>query len=138
MTRMLLDTGPLVAFLSKQDQFHTWSLAEWSKITPPLITCEAVITEACFLLQKMYGWQEAIGGLIDRGTIAIGFDLGQESVAVCELLIQYRSVPMSLADACMVRMAELYPERPLLTTDSDFIIYRKNRNQPIALSIPTL
>jgi uncharacterized protein len=137
MTHVLLDTGPLVAFLNRQDQFHPWSLAEWSKITPPLLTCEAVITEACFLLRKMYGWQEAIGGLIDRGTIAIAFDLGQESVAVCDLLIRYRSVPMSLADACLVRMVELYPERSLLTTDSDFTIYRKHRNQPIALSIPT-
>ena len=49
---VLLDTGPLVAFLNRRDKFHNWALAQWDQIKPPMLTCEAVISEACFLLAQ--------------------------------------------------------------------------------------
>jgi uncharacterized protein len=135
--QVILDTGPLVAFISPRDQLHDWAVAEWATISTPLLTCEAVITEACFLLRNTYQGENEVMNLIENKIIHMPFDLEDEVSAVRQLLIRYQSVPMSLADACLVRMIELYPDRLLLTMDSDFMIYRRNQNQPIALSIPT-
>ncbi|BAY46660.1 PIN domain protein like [Scytonema sp. HK-05] len=134
--RVLLDTGPLVAFLKRQDQFHNWVTAQWATIEPPLLTCEAVISEACFLLRNVYGGQEAVIGLVDSGVIQIPFRLDEETGIIGELLRTYQSVPISLADACLVRMAEQYADSILLTFDSDFLVYRKNKNQIIPTIMP--
>lgn len=104
--QVLLDTGPLVAAVNRRDRFHQWSKTEWEQIAPPLLTCEAVITEACFLLRSVYGGQKAVMSLMERGVIQIPFHLEKEVERVRELLHRYQSVPMSLADACLVRMAE--------------------------------
>lgn len=58
--QVLLDTGPLVAFTNRRDRYYEWAKTEWALISPPLLTCEAVITEACFLLQTLYGGAEAV------------------------------------------------------------------------------
>jgi uncharacterized protein len=109
---------------------------EWSTIMPPLLTCEAVITEACFLLRNVYRGEDEVINLLETNIVQVAFSLQDEMTHIRRLLSRYQSVPMSLADACFVRMAELYPNSLLLTTDSDFTIYRKNQNQPIALSSP--
>lgn len=129
--QVLLDTGPVVAFLKRQDQFHSWITQEWATIEPPLLTCEAVISEASFLLRNVYGGKQAVISLVNSGVVQIPFRLDEEAGLINELLTRYQSVPMSLADACLVRMAEQYAESMLLTLDSDFRIYRKNRNQII-------
>lgn len=134
--QVLLDTGPLVALVNRRDRFHQWVKTEWEQIEPPLLTCEAVITEASFLLRSVYGGQKAVMSLIERGIIQIPFRLVEEVDRVGELLNRYQSVPMSLADACMVRMAEQYASSYLLTIDSDFNIYRKERNQLISVIMP--
>lgn len=107
-----------------------------NKVNVPFLTCEAVITESCFLLQNLHAGQDAIFGLLRDRLLAISFNLEFETTAINELMNRYRSVPMSFADACLVRMSELYPNSLLLTLDSDFTIYRKNRNQLISLIIP--
>jgi uncharacterized protein len=135
--QVLLDTGPIVALLNKQDQFHQWAKAEWSMIEPPPLTCESVIAEACFLLRDVYGGQQSILSLIQRGAVQVVFRLGEEIEAVTALLSRYQSVPMSLADACLVRMTELCPNSSLLTLDSDFLIYRKLKNQTIPVIMPS-
>jgi uncharacterized protein len=134
--QVLVDTGPIVALLKSQDNFHSWAKAEWSKLVPPLLTCEAVIAEACFLVRDVHNGAEAVLTLIRRGVIEIGFDLRAEINAVSELLSRYQSVPMSLADACLVRMVEMYPQSSVLTLDSDFRIYRKNRKEVISVIMP--
>ncbi|BAZ24448.1 PIN domain protein like [Kalymmatonema gypsitolerans NIES-4073] len=134
--RVLLDTRPLVAVLNRRDQFHSWVTAQWATIEPPLLSCEAVISEACFLLRNVYGGQEAVIGLVDSGVIQIPFRLDQEAGIIGELLRSYQSVPMSLADACLVRMTEQYTDSVLLTFDSDFLVYRKNKNQIIPVMMP--
>jgi uncharacterized protein len=133
---ILLDTGPLVAAIDRRDAFHAWVTTAFKQLQQPVLTCEAVITEACFLLQRLQGGHEAIFGLIEAGVIQIPFDLEQEAVPVQALLRQYQSVPMSLADACLVRMAELYVDSSVLTLDSDFMIYRKHRNQAVLVMMP--
>ncbi len=133
---VLLDTGPLVAYLKRQDQFHQWAITELASIEPPMFTCEAVIVEACFLLRNTYRGKETVISLLSTGRIQIPFSLSEEVAAIGELLARYQSVPMSVADACLVRMSELYSGSALLTLDSDFLIYRKNRNQTIPVIMP--
>lgn len=135
-SQILLDTGVLVALLSKADQFHQWATATVTAANYPLLTCEAVITEACFLLQRDSFSQQAVLALINRGAVQIAFCLADQTQAIEALIDRYANVPMSLADACLVRMTELYPESTVLTLDSDFRIYRKHRNQEIPITIP--
>lgn len=99
-------------------------------------TCEAVITEACFLLAALPSGNEQVFRLLQRKLLRVTFRLDDETDAVAALLERYRNVPISLADACLVRMAELYTNSTVLTLDSDFRIYRKNRRQTIPLIIP--
>ncbi|MEJ6481013.1 PIN domain-containing protein [Nostoc punctiforme UO1] len=132
----MLDTGPLVAVINRNDKFHGWTTTQWANIEPPLLTCEAVISEACFLLRNVYGGQEAVINLVKNGVINIPFKLNEEAVIIGELVKTYQSVPMSLADACLVRMSEQYIDSFLLTFDSDFLIYRRNKNQIIPVIMP--
>lgn len=135
-TRVILDTSPLVALINKRDNYHEWSKQQWAMIKPPLLTCEAVITESFFLLRNTYGGQEKILQLLERQAITIDFDLKNELIEIQRLLTIYKSVPVSLADACLVRMAELQSSSSVFTIDSDFQIYRKNRHEIIDIIIP--
>ena len=132
----LIDTGPLVDSINRRDQWHEWALHELSLIPPPFLTCEAVISEAHFLLGQVHGGRDALMGMLADQLIQIPWQLGQELSPVRELLQKYQSVPLSLADACLVRMAEQYAESTIFTIDSDFRIYRMNRNQAIPVIIP--
>ncbi len=133
---LILDTGPLVALLNRHDKFHGWAAEQWSRAAPPLLTCEAVIAEACFLVKPFAGGQKAVLDLLTRGILDSSFQLAAESKAISRLLHRYRDVPMSLADACLVRMAELHADDVVLTLDSDFRIYRKNGRQVIPAITP--
>jgi len=133
---VILDTGVLIAYLMPKDQFHPWAVSQLSQITSPVLTSEAVITEACFLAQRIYNGQNTILKLIRQGHIIIPFNLSQEIEAIENLMQRYTSVPISLADASLVRMSEMYDNIPILTLDSDFTIYRKHRNQTIPVIMP--
>ncbi len=133
---IIIDTGFLVALLNRSEQYHNWVKTQLSNISAPLLTCEAVITETCFLLQKIHQGEDTVLSLINRGKIQIPFRIDEDSTIIRELMQRYQSVPKSLADACLVRMTEIYPNSILLTLDSDFRIYRKNKNQMIPLIIP--
>ena len=132
----LLDTGSFVGMLYRRDQFHAWATAEAAKLAAPLSTCEAVLSETCFLLQKFLGTSEPAYEFIETGAAQIIFNLDEEFEAVKELAARYQNVPMSLADACLVRMSEVYTNSTVFTTDSDFRIYRRHGNQEISLIIP--
>jgi uncharacterized protein len=134
--KILLDTGTLVAVLSKRDSYHEWSKQAWGEIAAPFLTCEAVITEACFILQDVYGGEETLLQLLEQRTLIIPFRLDEESPRIRELMTRYQSVPMSLADACLVRMSELIQGSTILTLDSDFRIYRKNGKESIEVIMP--
>ena len=108
----------------------------FSQIFAPLLTCEAVITETCFLLQNIHQGEDTILRLIDSQKLQIPFQINQESQIIRELMQQYRSVPMSLADACLVRMTEIYPNSTLLTLDSDFRVYRRNKDKLVQIIMP--
>ena len=133
---VLLDTGPLVAFLNRRDKFHEWALEHWDQIQPSMLTCEAVISEACFLLAGTDIGVDSVMQMIQRKIVAISFHVAEHIQPVKRLLLKYRSVPMSLADACLVRMSEIHPAGEVFTLDSDFRIYRRHGNKVIPILMP--
>jgi len=134
--RTLLDTGPLVAFLDRRDRYHGWATTHLGELIAPLFTCEPVLSEACFLLRQVHGGGAAVLELVRRGLLQIDFRLEENAGPVAKLLVRYADVPMSLADACLVRMAELQPASGLLTLDRDFRVYRRHGRQVIATTMP--
>ncbi|MSP59858.1 MAG: PIN domain-containing protein [Myxococcales bacterium] len=133
---VLIDTGPLVAALRADDDYHEWSRGEWQRLDPPLLTCEPVLTEALFLLRHTSTGAEAIWQLVDRGVIQLSFQLQAEAREVARLMKRYANVPMSLADACLVRMSELHQGSRVLTLDGDFKIYRRQGRKVIPTISP--
>lgn len=136
LRQVIADTGVIVALLDQREPMHTQVVRKLVDIAPPMLTCEAVISEAWFLLQRASRGQEGLLLLLRRGQLEVRFDLSIELLPVLDLLERYQSVPASLADAGLVRMAELYPSSSVFTLDSDFQIYRKNRDVPIPLIAP--
>jgi len=122
--RPLADTGPLVALLNPRDRYHQWARSMFQQITSPVWTCEPVVTEACFLLRHSVPGVLAVLELFGRGILQTPFHLDEEVEVIQASLKRYASVPMSLADACLVRMVEQHPSSRLLTLDRHFRIYR--------------
>jgi len=136
VTRAIVDTGPLVAFLDTRDPHHPWAQETLNRFRLPLVTCEAVLSEACFVVGQALGRRNAVMALVSRGVLALDFRLAPNFEAVRKLMAKYANVPMSLADACLVRMTELDPRASLVTMDSDFRIYRRNGRQAISIVMP--
>jgi predicted nucleic acid-binding protein len=134
--RCIVDAGPLVAFLSARDHYHAWTKDAFATVTPPALTCEAVLAEAWHLLSGTGNGQFALLELIAMGTVVPEFALKTELAAVRRLVTRYRDRPMSLADACLVRMAELHDDAAVITVDRDFAVYRKHCRQVIPLVSP--
>ncbi len=133
---IVLDTGPLVALLDASDEHHAWAAAEFSRFEGKVRVCEAVLTEALFLLRSLRPAQEKILEWVERGELTCDFVLLEEARAVRALWKRYANVPMSLADACIVRMAEMHPRSVICTVDADFSIYRRDTSHPLNLLTP--
>lgn len=133
---VLLDTGPLVALLNARDVHHGWVKDRLAALAPPLLTCEAVLSEACFLLRGLDDGPERVLELVHRGAVSVPFRLEDELPAVRRLLVRYADVPMSLADGCLVRMAERHADSVVMTLDSDFRIYRRHGRQVVPTLMP--
>ena len=133
----IVDAGPLVAFMDRRDTHHLWARERFLELRAPLLVCEPVLTEALFLLRRFPSAQEAMLAQVQAGRLRIAFSLADEVEGVRRLMVKYADVPMSLADACLVRMAELYDDHDVCTLDSDFRVYRKHGRDPIPLVIPS-
>lgn len=136
MSRIIADTGPLVAFLQENDAHSEWTRQTFDRLTAPFLTCESVISEACFLVGRMGGDPNDLLDLVARGLIELRFELRHEVERVRALMKRYRSVPMSLADACLVRMSEQTPRLPRRHARPRFSIYRRHDRRPIPLLMP--
>jgi predicted nucleic acid-binding protein len=133
---LLLDSGPWVALLSRNDTHHRWAVDQFKLLPPPFLSCEAVVAETCFLL-KCSGFDPSLAlQFIDRGVVQLPFVLQEQIGAVSSLFKRYVNVPASLADAALIRLAEINDSPLLLTTDSDFHIYRRHGRQTIPLVSP--
>ena len=131
----LLDTGPIVAYLYSRDAYHDWTVEAFSEVQPPVITCEAVLTEACFLIERNRWPAMRVLEYVLESEIRIGLQLEHEIGAIRGLMQRYANVPMSLADACLVRLAEI-TDLPICTLDHDFAIYRAGRRRSLTLITP--
>lgn len=133
---VIVDTGPIVAWLDADDQHHAWVRAQFARLRPPLLTCEAVLTEACFLMARGGGESSAVIQLVERGVLTVAQLFDSESASIGRMMRRYENVPMSLADACLVRLVELTSQSTLFTLDSDFAIYRQKGRRLIPLLAP--
>jgi predicted nucleic acid-binding protein len=136
MRAAIVDTGPLVAFLDRAEQHHRWVAERVEELNTPLLVCEPVLAESMHLLARFARAQKALFRLLDNGALKIAFHIEEHVPALCKLHQKYRDRPMSLADACIVRMAEIYDRHTVLTLDSDFSVYRKHGTIPLALIHP--
>lgn len=136
MSRLLLDTGPLVAYLDRREAYHPWARERFQELQPPFFTCEPVITEACFLLRHLPGAIDEIGGMLRRRLIWVSFSLDKEAAGIFRLIQQYRDLPMSLADACLVAMVERGIGDRVLTLDGDFKVYRHSGRRVVPVLMP--
>lgn len=136
MNHLILDTGPLVALLCRDDAWHEWAKQQFARFSGPFLSCEAVLAETAFLLARAGFDSSKVLMLVERGVIQIGMSLIQEVHAVRALFQRYDNVPASLADACLIRMSECFSPSLVMTLDSDFNIYRRNGREPIPLISP--
>lgn len=138
MKPVLLDTGVVVALLDRSEKFHRACAEAIRDLEAPLITCEAVIAECCYLLRDLPGAPEAVIENVAAGIFQLPFQLSREAGSVKQILRKYRDRNIDLADACLIRLADEFETAEILTLDKDFAIYRWGRNKPfrLLLSLP--
>lgn len=136
MKTWLVDTGPLVALLVGDDRQHEWAVEQSKHAPATVLTCDAVISEALFLLKRDGHDEDTLFALVEAGFLRSSFDSHAQHSPVRELMRRYRSRPMSFADACLVRMAELNPSAVVWTLDRDFSFYRRFGRQTLSLVSP--
>ena len=132
---VIVDAGFVVALLSRRDSNHAWAAAQTRLHAPPWSTCEAVLSEAFHLLGA--AGAPALSDLLRRRAVVSAFDLGRGVDSVLRLIQKYSDVPMSLADGCLVRMTETLAEPVILTTDTDFRVYRRHGRQVVPCVLPS-
>lgn len=132
---IIVDTGPVVAFLNPEDSHHSWAVKQFNELHTPFLTCDGLLIEAAYLLGSTKGKVQLLK-LVASDALMMGFSIQQEADTLLKFIDKYGDLPIDLVDACIVRMSELYPEAEVLTIDSDFHIYRRNRNQRIPLIMP--
>ena len=131
---VLLDTGPLVALLSRNDANHDRARRMFSACAPPFRCCEAVVAEACFLMRKVHPTGPAdVVALGARGVYRIAIAAEEQWTSIEALLKKYSDRPISLADACLIRCAEIHQEARIVTFDGDFSVYKWARNKKFQL-----
>jgi predicted nucleic acid-binding protein len=131
--KAIADTGFFVALARASDQYHTWAREVAGELTEPPITCEAVLAEAAFHLRSA----AYVLSLLSNDVVCPKFDLRAEWKRVGELAIQYADRRPDLADLCLIRMSEINPACPVITTDrDDFTIYRRYGHERIPLIFP--
>lgn len=132
---LLVDAGFLVALLSRRDSHHPWAVTQAAEYPPPWRSCEAALSEAFHLLGRR--GTPALSSLLQRRALLVNFDFNDDMESVLRLLQKYADVPMSLADACLVRMTETFSDPVVLTTDSDFRFYRRHSRHVIPCVMPS-
>jgi predicted nucleic acid-binding protein len=130
----IVDSGALVALLDPREEHHAWALEALLRQPLPWFTCESVLSEALFLLHPPHA--AALDQLLRGQHVQLALNLKKELTHVLSLRAKYASVPMSLADACLVRMSETLPDPVIVATDADFKIYRRHSRQVIPCLLP--
>jgi uncharacterized protein len=129
MKPVLLDTGFIVALLDRSESFHKTCTHTVREVQAPLATCEAVITESCYLLRNLSGASDAVIDNIAAGIFQIPFQLSRDTAGVKQVLRKYKDRKIDLADACLICLADQFGTGDILTLDQDFAIYRWGKNK---------
>jgi predicted nucleic acid-binding protein len=132
----IVDTGPLVAFFDRADRHHRWAIDRVQELEVPLLVCEPVLAETMYLLRYDARVPDVLFEYLQNGALHIAFRIEEHVSALRKLLKKYGDIPMSLADACVVRMAEIHERHCVLTLDSDFSVYRKHGQVALTLIHP--
>lgn len=131
--RAIADTGFLVAFANRRDSHHQWAVELAERVTEPLLTCEAVLAETAFHL----GSSALTLAFVRDGLVRLSFAANDHISRLAELASRYADRKPDFADLCLIRLSELYPQYPVVTTDvSDFRVYRRGRREAIPLIYP--
>jgi uncharacterized protein len=131
----ICDTGPIIAYLNRNDPYHRWAVEVMKDVRPPMLTSEPVLTEAAYFLREDGAGTDPMFQLIERGALLIDFDLSTHWPRVRTLMERYER--MDLADASIVTMTELQARSRVLTVDRrDFSTYRRNDRQVIDFIAP--
>lgn len=133
MKPVLLDTGVIVALLDRSEKFHQACAEAVQLLEAPLITCEAVVAESCYLLRNLPGAPEAVIENVAEGIFQVPFQLSREVAGLKPILRKYRDRKIDLADACLIRLADEFETADILTLDGDFEIYRWGKNKPFRI-----
>lgn len=128
----IADTGFLVAFGNRRDEFHDWAVGVADSATEPLLTCDAVLAEAAFQLESV----ALVIAMVEEGLVQSSFDSQAHVERLGRLAKKYGDRRPDLADLCLVRMSELHPRRPVVTVDTDFRVYRRNGRDTIPVIMP--
>ncbi len=136
--RVLVDAGPIAALLDRRDAHHEWAKEQIAQLHHPLVSCEAVISEAFFLLAPVRSATSTLAGLLRDQLVRVDPDFSycDHSEEILDNMERYKDVPMSFADACLVRMTEMERDSLVFTIDRDFLTYRRNRRERIPLMSP--
>jgi len=130
----IADTGFVVAFGNRRDVHHEWAVDMARRVTDPLLTCEAVLSEAAFHLKST----PFVLSLVEYGLLQLAFDCSKNLAQLGELARRYADRQPDLADLCLIRMSELYPHHPVITIDADFQVYRRNKRELIPILGPPI
>jgi len=130
--RGIADTGLLVALVNSRDAHHTWALRVAEQVAEPLLTCEPVLAETAFHLGNV----ELILEMVSEEFVALAFDCNDHLPQLMALAKRYTDRRPDLADLCLIRMSELFPNHSIITVDQDFRVYRRNKREVIPLICP--
>ena len=133
MKPALLDTGVIVGLLDRSERFHQSCADTVQRLEAPLVTCEAVIAESCYLLRSLPGASEAVIENVVAGIFQLPFQLSREAVGVKQVLRKFWDRKIDLADACLICLANEFETADILTLDKDFEIYRWGKNKPFRI-----
>ncbi len=133
---ILFDAGPLTALLNPNDRSHDWAREQFRRLPTPLLTTEPVLAETFHLLRRDRCDADEVFALADEGILKVGLRFEDEQASLRQLMARYREVPMSLADATLVRLSELHGDSRVFTLDADFLIYRRHGNKVIPVLMP--
>jgi predicted nucleic acid-binding protein len=132
---VLIDTGAIVALLDRSERCHARCVTVLGSLERPLVTCEAVIAETCYLLRGLPGAPEAVLQNVERGVFQVPFQLSRSASPVRTIMRKYRDLPADFADACLIHLADELNTEDILTLDGDFKLYRWRRNRPFHVLI---
>jgi predicted nucleic acid-binding protein len=131
--KKIADSGLIIAALDKGDAHHVWARNLLEKESPPWLVCESVLTE----ISASIGTPEPVLEMLRLGDLEVAFEIRGNLAEVIALLKKYRDRKMDLADACVLRMSELFDKCLVYTVDkADFLVYRRHSRQAVPCVFP--